>query len=118
MRRRTAFVVLAASLAAGCSSWHARVAPTAADSLTFEHPLRVTRTDRSVLVIDHARVSGDSLIGQRGGVRLAVALRDVQRVDERRVSGARTTALVVGSVVGAFVLLAIVAAAAIPPDWN
>lgn len=118
MRRHRAILVLTAFIAIGCSSWHARVAPSAADAVSFAHPIRVTRADRSVVVLDHARVSGDSLVGEQGGARVALPISDVQRLDERRISGPRTTALVVGSLLAAFVVLAIVAAATIPPDWN
>ena len=118
MRRRTALLAFAMLVTTGCSSWHMRAAPTAADTASFAHPIRVTRSDQSVLVLDHARVNGDSLVGESDGGRVAIALRDVQRIDERRVSAPRTTALVVGTALAALAALMILAAATLTPNWN
>jgi len=118
MRRRNLPIVLATLTFAACSSWHPRSAPTTADNTVFTHPVRVTRTDHSVLVLDGAQVVGDSLVGSAAAARVAVALRDIERVDERKPSPLRTTGLVLGIVVGTLALLAVVAAAAIPPNWN
>ncbi len=119
MPRRSALVLALAMLAfTGCASWHARSAPATGDSTTFAHTIRVTRTDRSVLVLEHARVAGDSLVGDVAGNRMSIALRDVARVDERKVSALRTSGLVLGIAVGAFALLLAVAAATLPPSWN
>lgn len=114
-RRRTAALVLAAVLSTACSSWHARTAPNASDSAALAHRIRVTRSDRSVVVLDHASVRGDSLIGQHDGSRVAIALGDVQRVDEKRVSAVRTTVLVL---VAAFAGILVLAALTVPPNWN
>lgn len=115
MRRRTELLVLATFLVAGCSSWHSRSAPSPADSLGFGHPVRVVRTDGSAIVLDPALVRGDSIVGTSGSTRVAIALRDVQRVDERRTSVLRTGALVV---LGAFVAVIALAAATLTPNWN
>ena len=118
MRRRTAPIVLATLTFAACSSWHPATAPTAADSTTFVHDVRITRTDHSVLLLDRAQVVGDSLVGAAGGARVAVALRDIERVEERRPSPIRTTGLVLGIVAGTLAVLIVVAVATLPPNWN
>jgi len=66
------------------------------------------------VVFHGAWVDGDSLFGRKAGESkpVAIALSDARRLEERRVSGPRTTLLVAGVAVGAFALLiaAVVAA--------
>jgi hypothetical protein len=100
MRRRLAVLLVAFPLA-GCQSWRrTSVAPGAVTALTGDHPVRVTRTDRSTFVLDRARVVGDSIVGETGrpAARVAVPISDVASVEERRVSAGRTLGAVAGGV--------------------
>jgi hypothetical protein len=103
-RRAHAVAALAAALAlpaTACQSWHRRsVTPGAATALSGDHPVRVTRSDRSTFVLDHARLVGDSIVGVTGrpASRVAVAISDVVSVEERKVSAGRTAGAVVGGV--------------------
>ena len=103
-----------------CHTWRSvELAPDAA----FGHNLRLEGKDQSTrvvilpgggtsrqappkIVLSYARVVGDSLVGVRAGSshRIAVALTDVRRAQQRRFNTTRTTLLVVGAVgVGALV---------------
>jgi hypothetical protein len=65
--------------------------------------VRITRTDGTSATLRQAAVSGDSLVGYADGdppQRTAIALRDVARVDERRVDADRTGLAVIGGIVG------------------
>jgi hypothetical protein len=57
--------------------------------------VRVTLADGRALVLARAAVAGDSLVGEEGSPpkRRAVALREVTRVDARRISAVRTLGL-------------------------
>ncbi len=96
MRALPRLLLLATLTLAACTSWHARTAPASGSGATFDHPIRVTRTDRSVVLFDRAQVVGDSLVGDVGTARTAIALTDVARVEERRVSALRTGGLALG----------------------
>lgn len=98
----------------GCTTWKQRpLTAGVAPAISTERPVRITRSDRSEMVLEHPRLEGDSLIGDVGNPpqRVAVALRDVQRIDERSVSLARTGGLVVGA--GAVLYSVLVVAAAL-----
>jgi len=69
----------------------------------------------SARVVFHgAWVDGDTLFGWQSGrsARHAVAIADVRRAEERRLSGGRTTLLVLGITVGALAALIGLAAGA------
>jgi hypothetical protein len=120
-RLRTCALVVTASAAAACHSWQGRpVAPATPPALSGNSTVRITRTDRSTLVVDRARVEGDSIVGEVGRPpeRVAVALRDVRQLDERRVSAARTGGLVIGGSMVVVLLLIAAAVAAALGSWN
>lgn len=89
--RRDDLLCLLASLAliGGCSTkstWKQRpLATSGALVISPEGPIRVTRRDGSVIVLQRPHVVGDSLAGEVGvpPERMAILLRDVQRMDER-----------------------------------
>lgn len=104
-RSRRPPLIVALALLPGCMTWKRN--PMAAGSppaLSGERPVRVSRTDGSVVVLEQPRIMGDSLVGDLGSPpqRYAVAWRDIQQVDERGVSVARTSGAVLG--VGAVLL--------------
>lgn len=106
--------VLMLSLAAGaCTSWHHQSSP-APEVVARQHgrgSVRVLRQDGSVMVLQTPSVVGDSIIGVAGDPprRTGVALADVQRIDRRGFSPARTGGLVVGY----FVVVSLVAIGAV-----
>jgi hypothetical protein len=77
------------------------------------------RADQSTIELARPAVVGDSLVGEVGTppVRTAVALSDVRRLEERRVSTARTTGLVVGGAALLFVVLLAAAVSAALTAW-
>jgi len=89
------------ALLQGCvsasQSWRQRpLTAGAPPTLSTEHPVRVTRTDQRVIVLEHPRVSGDSLVGDVGSPRYAIVLTDIQRLEERQTSVLKMGAQVVG----------------------
>lgn len=106
-------VVLLTALAGinGCTSWQRRdISGGVAPVIASDQPVRVMKSDGSVIVLHQPRVVGDSLIGGGSGAipRLAIALADIRSVEQRRVSAARTGGLVAGTAGGVFVLFATV----------
>lgn len=104
MRRALRWSAILISLfsTAACSGWHQRdISSGVAPVVTGKQQARVTRRDGSSLVILAPRVEGDSLVAQgRGGEsRVALPLRDVERVETREVSVGRT-ALLIGGLLG------------------
>ena len=96
------------ALLSGCSTWkHTPLAAGDPLAISSERPIRVTRTDRSILVLQDARIEGDSVIGSIGNppMRHAVALSAIQSIDQRQVSAGRTAGAAVG---GAALLLVVV----------
>jgi len=94
--RRTVALVLIPLVATGCHSWRtAAVAPRAV--IESEHPyvVRVTTQDSARQVLRGPRIVADTLRGARGNDSVAVALRDVTRMDVERFSAGKTAALVV-----------------------
>ena len=104
----------------GCHSWQrrdvAQLRPDQAPASSGSHPVRVTHAGGSKIVLNRAEVVGDSVVGEVGkrSERAAVAVADVRRLEERRVSGPRTALLVAGVAVGALALLIAAAVAAGP----
>jgi hypothetical protein len=121
-RRGASRAVAAALLAASgaCHSWQQR--PLGADGPPAVSPnraVRVMRADQSTIELARPAVVGDSLVGEVGTppVRTAVASSDVRRLEERRVSTARTTGLVVGGAALLFVVLLAAAVSAALTAW-
>ncbi|HYH82584.1 MAG TPA: hypothetical protein VEX86_22525 [Longimicrobium sp.] len=90
--------VAALLLASACTSWNPQTAPApevVARSQGRE-PVRIVRTDASVLVLRSPRVVGDSIEGEAGSPpRLTrVALADVRRVETRGANAMKTGGLV------------------------
>ncbi len=120
-------VTLALSvLVAGCQPW--RRVPVGQPSISYpgEPPLvRVTRNGGSRIALARSRIVGDSIAGdsvggpdphvprraspgQPQGARVAVALRDVRRLEQRRSEVARAgDAVVLGAAVAGAALLAL-----------
>ena len=98
-KRVTLLAVLA--LIQGCASastsWRQRpLTAGTPPTLSTEHPVRITRTDQSVIVLEHPRMSGDSLVGDLGSQRFAIVLTDIQRLEERQTSVLKTGAKIAG----------------------
>lgn len=109
---RTSARCLVLVLLAGCTSWHPRTSPSPGSHTAYDHPVRVVRKDHSDVVLREAYVIGDSLVGRAGETRAAVALSDIERVDERELSFARTSGLLFGLAavaVGALLIFSIAA---------
>ncbi len=69
--------------------------PEASASARLPSPVRVTRSDESVLVMRDAVVSGDSIVGHvgRDRTRTAVAMADVRSMQARRTDVMATVGL-------------------------
>jgi hypothetical protein len=113
-RRLGALLLLSVSSLA-CSSWY--VQPTTPQELiATQHPprVRITRPDRSHIVVKEPQIRGDTLYGLAehgirigGGVErrsIGLPLRDVEEVAVRRIDG-KKTALAGGGVVAVVALV-------------
>ena len=108
-------------VAQGCTSWKQRpLTAGVTPAFSTERPVRITRSDRSEIVLEHPRIEGDSLIGDVGNPpqRVAVALRDVQRIEDRSVSLARTGGLVVGAGAVLFSVLIVATVLTVITLWS
>jgi hypothetical protein len=117
--RAVPFAALLAT--AACTSWRPQTAPAPqVVSGNANGTVRVIRRDQSVLVLHHPQVVGDSIVGDAGDPsrRAAVALADVERIDARKVSAARTGGLSLGIIVVGSVLLIGAATVALLSSWN
>jgi hypothetical protein len=130
LRLRAARALLLAVLAApaagttACATWHhateREVAPVPSDP---DARVRVTRRDGAMAVLTRVRVQNDTLAGDvvdpepGTPTRVAISLREVERVELRRVDTDRTVLLVIGVGVGA-ALLAVLAVVSALSDWN
>ena len=130
LRLRAARALLLAVLAApaagttACATWHhateGEVAPRPPDP---DARVRVTRRDGAMAVLTRVRVQNDTLAGDvvdpepGTPTRVAISLREVERVELRRVDTDRTVLLVIGVGVGA-ALLAVLAVVSALSDWN
>jgi hypothetical protein len=86
MTRRPLLVLLPLVVSvSGCMTWGRQPTPEPSSSRRLPDPLRLTRKDQSMVMLEDAVVSGDSIVGYAGGarVRVAVALADVQTVQAR-----------------------------------
>ena len=95
-----------------CQTWHARPRLDNAQQEAYQHAVRVSLVDGSVVTLTNARVEGDSLVGrvQWGTADTTTLIRSfpirtVTKVEERGFSPARTFGLLVGSVTAAWALL-------------
>ena len=101
--RRAIALVLMSLIAGGCTSWQtAQVTPQVL--VETEHPkqVRITAQDDHRQIVRGPRIASDTLRGLRGWQgkdSVAVALRDLTRMEVSRYSPGRTTGLVVGMVV-------------------
>jgi hypothetical protein len=90
--------VLLLSALSACQTWYVRGIPQDPAPRALPSPVRVTLTDGSVLVMRDAEVRADSLIGMVGEraaspLRVAVAMPQVRRVEERGVDFPATVGL-------------------------
>lgn len=115
--RRTVALFLIPLVAAGCYSWRpAEVEPRTL--IESEHPteVRVTTQGATPYVLRGPRIIADTLLGRRGKDSVAVAWRDVTRIDVRQPQPLKTVGLILGVVViGLGGLLAI---AISQSDWG
>jgi hypothetical protein len=121
MRRQTLLTLSIPLLLAGCGTWRAQNGPPSeVVPANTASRLRIVRHDRSTLELREARVVGDSIVGQAGDppVRVAVALADVERIDARRTSAARTGGLTLGVFAVVVLVTAAAATAALLGGWN
>jgi hypothetical protein len=84
--RRPLLVLLPLVFSLSGCIWHGeQPIPEPSSSRRLPNALRVTLTDQSVVLLEDAVVSGDSLVGYVGReqARTAVALADVQSVKDR-----------------------------------
>ncbi|MFL5386801.1 MAG: hypothetical protein ACJ8GN_30275 [Longimicrobiaceae bacterium] len=110
--RRLLPVVLALALGA-CTAWARQPTPRPGqDSLAG--PVRVFRVDSSALRLYHVTITADSVVGwERAGVRRAIDIAEVTRVEARRADPVGTVMLVFVPVLTAVVLWASYKAGAI-----
>jgi hypothetical protein len=105
-RQLLGFLVLLCSPGA-CTTWHTQpVSGPEARPLPTRSPIRITRTDGRMLVLEHAQVVGDSLFGEAGDPprSVALAMGEITRMERQKVSAGRTVGLTLG--VGAVTFLA------------
>lgn len=111
-------LMIAATIALpACTTWARQSAPPA--QVVASHPdalIRVTRTDHSVVTVRGATVVGDTLVGTTNDdarLRVAIPVADVEAVDTRAVSGARTAGLGAGVFLGVLAVAGIAATIAL-----
>ena len=96
--RHLALVLPLVAALGACSTWSRRSVPTLAHERFRTGPVRVTRTDGSVVVLDRVTLGVDSVIGRahaRPHARVAIPASDVRGVEGRRVDPLATSGLVV-----------------------
>jgi len=93
-------LVLAVS---GCAAWGRQPTPEPSSSRRLPDLLRVTRNDESIVVVEDAVVSGDSIVGYAGRdhARTAVALADVRTMQARRTDFMATVGLTAAATLAA-----------------
>jgi hypothetical protein len=118
-RRRLRWSLMTATYVCACTHWQVQsVSPQQVLETRKPQKIRVTRTDRTEVVLSQPTIVSDTLYGISAGsprgtnqpLGEGIALADVSRVAIRRVDPVRTTALVVGSAVvvaGAIVAIAV-----------
>jgi len=78
--------------------------PQAGAAQDEREKLRIQLKDGRFLTVEHAGVVGDSLVGEMKSGRVAVALTDIQDVEERRFN-VLITAMTVGFLAGICIVL-------------
>ena len=104
-----------------CHTWARQDGTTEAVANAGSSPIRVTRTDHSVIELDHASIANDSLIGyttDKSHARVAFPVADVTSVSTREVSPARTAGLAAGTVVGLLALAGLLVGIAFAQVWG
>ena len=108
---RRCVVLLVLCLAGACQVWKVEPGPVPAALAAGPLPneIRLTTTDRRMIILQVPRVAGDSVFGARhGGAVNAVSIDAITRVERRRIDGGRTAVAVLGLAglaVGTVVLL-------------
>lgn len=106
-RRPIAYAFLLCCFTA-CSTWHVEEGVSPLLLIATEHPsrLRVTRSDKSRIVLENPRIAGsDTLVGQGDKGPPRVAVSDVRQIATQHVSTSKTVGLVLGlSAVAAIVI--------------
>src|SRR5689334_15633201 len=98
-------VLFLAALLSGCVTYWPQTPPAPGTATAIPGRVRVTRADASSVMLVGVRVQGDSLRGTTDDARqreVAIALRDVKRVEVRKQNTGATVALVLVSALGAF----------------
>ena len=117
--------IMMATCLAACTHWQVQsVSPQQVIETGQPKKIRVTRTDRTEVVVDQPRIVSDTLYGSRAGSPRAadhttdegIALADVSRVAIRRTDAAATTLLVLGSTAVITVVGALIIVTSIPQD--
>jgi len=98
MRRRPIALALLIWFVPACTAWHVEQGVTPQQLIADRHPgaVRVTLPDRSQIVLDQPRITGDSVAGIVAGRDSSVAASNVTQVAIRQISGGRTLGLVLG----------------------
>jgi hypothetical protein len=118
MKAGTKAAIVALLLVSACAEWVHFETPQEALMRARGGAIQVTKTDRSVLRINHAAIVGDSLVGMvdHEAFLRGTLLRDVASLDIQQFSPCRTTLLVVGGIMAAFISVGILIATA--PPWQ
>jgi hypothetical protein len=105
MRRRLIAYTLLLWYLPACTAWHVVEGVSPEHLIATRHPdvVRVTRPDSSHMVLYEPRVAGDRLSGVHYTMLtardLSVIVSDIKQIEIRKISGNRTTWLLVGIVV-------------------
>ena len=91
--KRVRLALVLVPLCAGCMAWESQQLPQPSSTQRLPDPVRITRTDRSTLVLNDPMVVGDSIVGFAGRERTAVALRDVWNMERSKTQFVRTAGL-------------------------
>jgi hypothetical protein len=107
MRRFISCVLLVSYLSA-CTKWEIQGVSPQLAAVTEEHDkLWVARTDSAVVILEHPRVTGDTLSGLVNGTEVSIRLVDVAQVGVKRFDGGKTllmTAVVGMAIMGALLV--------------
>lgn len=115
-----AVVVLISFACGACTSWYGRTAPNLTPRSFDATTIRITRYDRSVVMVHRPRLQQDSVVGwsDRPGtpeaVPVGIPLADVQRVEKRGFDPLKT----VGVVAGAYAVLSVLLFAVFGFYWG
>ena len=107
-RRLIAYLLLLCYLPA-CTTWRVERGVSPQQLFATAHPdtVRVTRKDRSKVVVAHASLAlDDTVSGSNWGTPIRIALADITQVETRKHSAANTVGAVLAvSVVGVGILM-------------